>query len=62
MEDFIKAAVAAGASIAAAKIMYKKYQENKTNEKLGLKTKKLDDYVPMDVRNDIAHNVIDFRR
>lgn len=62
MDDFIKAAVAAGASVVAAKALFKKYQENKIKKKLGLKTKKLDDYLPPDVRMDIADNISSLKR
>ncbi len=62
MDDFIKTAVAAGASVVAAKELYKKYQDHKLKKKLGLKTKKLDDYLPPDVRMTMADDLASFKR
>ncbi len=62
MDDFIKAAVAAGASVIAAKALYKKYQENKIKKKFGMKTKSFDDYLPPDVRMTVVDDLSSLKR
>ncbi len=63
MEDVTKLAVAAGISIPAAKLLYNKYKEHKLKSKyIKGYNKRLDNYLPHDLRQDMIDDVIDYSR